>query len=191
MDTSIESEDSMVRIRPSITTSISSQVIRSRPTSLLSMAPEKEPLIFDVNLVGAPPEVEQLVEHIKTVAEQFLYHWKTFPICKFSRSMHILCISIQFNSSRNLLNKILMISVLPQPLSGKYDIGSMLINQQQPSSLQQSIQMQNARNKCRPINLRDLFIAPPFDELDAVAMDGIGEPRRLTNSQLKSLRERG
>lgn len=84
MDTSIESEDSMARIRPSIATSISSQVTRSRPTSLLSLAPEKEPLTFDVNLVGAPPEVEQLVEHIKTVAEQFLYHWKTFPICKCS-----------------------------------------------------------------------------------------------------------
>lgn len=45
--------------------------------------------------------------------------------------------------------------------------------------------------KNRPINLRDLFIAPPFDELDAVAMDGSGEPRRLTHSQLKTLRERG
>lgn len=64
--------------------------------------------------------------------------------------------------------------------------------QHQPSSLQQPTQLQNNnRNKCRPINLRDLFIAPPFDELDAVAMDGIGEPRRLTNSQLKSLRDRG
>lgn len=41
------------------------------------------------------------------------------------------------------------------------------------------------------MNLRDLFIMPPFDELDAVAADGSGEPRRLTNSQLKSLRERG
>lgn len=77
MDTSIESEDSMARMRPSSTTS---QVARSRPTSLLSLVPEKEPLTFNLNLVGAPPEVEQLVEHIKTVAEQFLYHWKTFPI---------------------------------------------------------------------------------------------------------------
>lgn len=51
--------------------------------------------------------------------------------------------------------------------------------------------MQSSRNKSRPINLRDLFIAPPFDELDAVATDGTGEPRRLTNSQLKSLRDRG
>ena len=53
----------------------------SRPSSLLG--PEKEPIKFQINLVGAPPEVEQLIEHIKDVASQFLYHWKTFPISKF------------------------------------------------------------------------------------------------------------
>ncbi|XP_072932256.1 uncharacterized protein [Epargyreus clarus] len=54
----------------------------SRPNSLLlePPAPEREPLRFDVQLVGAPPEVEQLVNNIKQVAEDFLYHWKTFPI---------------------------------------------------------------------------------------------------------------
>lgn len=54
----------------------------SRPNSLLLEAPppEREPLRFDVQLVGAPPEVEQLVNNIKQVAEDFLYHWKTFPI---------------------------------------------------------------------------------------------------------------
>ncbi|CAB3253888.1 unnamed protein product [Arctia plantaginis] len=54
----------------------------SRPNSLLLEAPppEREPLHFDVQLVGAPPEVEQLVNNIKQVAEDFLYHWKTFPI---------------------------------------------------------------------------------------------------------------
>lgn len=55
---------------------------RSRPTSLVPLVPEKEALVFSVNLTGAPPEVESLIEHIKLVAEQFLYHWKTFPICK-------------------------------------------------------------------------------------------------------------
>lgn len=45
--------------------------------------------------------------------------------------------------------------------------------------------------KSKPINLRDLFVAPPFDELDAVAMDGTGEPKRLTNTQLRAIRERG
>lgn len=48
-----------------------------------SLHPEREPIRFDVTLVGAPPEVEQLVNNIKQVAEQFLYHWKTFPISKF------------------------------------------------------------------------------------------------------------
>lgn len=49
----------------------------------------------------------------------------------------------------------------------------------------------SSNRKSRPINLRDLFIAPPFDELDAVAADGSGEPRLLNNNQLRSLRERG
>lgn len=91
MDTSIESEDSMARIRPTLTSSSTSSKPRSRPASLLAMAPEKEPVTFTVNLIGAPPEVEQLVEHIKTVAEQFLYHWKTFPICKFNQSFSKCC----------------------------------------------------------------------------------------------------
>lgn len=51
-----------------------------RPQTLL--APEREPIEFNINLVGAPAEVEQLVEQIKSVAEQFLYHWKSFPIGK-------------------------------------------------------------------------------------------------------------
>lgn len=69
----------------------------ARPTSLYPLRPndsgiighdvlqpEREPIRFDVALVGAPPEVEQLVNNIKQVAEQFLYHWKTFPISKYS-----------------------------------------------------------------------------------------------------------
>ncbi|XP_058129825.1 uncharacterized protein LOC131272187 isoform X2 [Anopheles coustani] len=114
-----------------------------RPTSLLP--PEKEPVNFQINLIGAPPEVEQLIEHIKAVAEQFLYHWKTFPI-------------MGGGSNVNMQNSL---------------VGS------------------SGSRKTRPINLRDLFIAPPFDELDAVAADGTGEPRLLTNAQLRSLRERG
>lgn len=59
------------------------QSIRSRPTSLLSPPiPEKEPISFEVNLVGAPVEIQKLVEHVKVVAESFLYHWKSFPIRK-------------------------------------------------------------------------------------------------------------
>lgn len=62
---------------PAVFMPSTNQVI-SRPNSLLG--PDKEPVSFSINLVGAPPEVEQLVDHIKSVAEQFLYHWKTFPI---------------------------------------------------------------------------------------------------------------
>ncbi|XP_043281762.1 uncharacterized protein [Venturia canescens] len=104
--------------------------------------PEKEPVEFDVShLRGAPAEVESLVHSIKDVAQQFLYHWRTFPI------------------------------VLPPPLSTCTDGEDTLVRKKH--------------------HLRDLFVAPSFDELDAVAVDSKGEPRRLTNKQLESIRERG
>lgn len=103
---------------------------------------QKEPVEFDIShLRGAPAEVETLVYNIKEVAQQFLYHWRTFPI------------------------------VLPPPLSSCTEGDDTL-----------------ARKK---YHLRDLFVAPSFDELDAVAVDSKGEPRRLTNKQLESIRERG
>ncbi|XP_071579554.1 uncharacterized protein [Temnothorax nylanderi] len=106
------------------------------------LQPEKEPVEFDTShLRGAPAEVEALVHNIKEVAQQFLYHWRTFPI------------------------------VLPPPLSSCTEGEDTL-----------------ARKK---YHLRDLFVAPSFDELDAVAVDSKGEPRRLTNKQLESIRERG
>ncbi|XP_058821698.1 uncharacterized protein LOC131683602 isoform X2 [Topomyia yanbarensis] len=132
-----------------------------RPNTLLP--PEKEPVQFQINLIGAPPEVEQLIEHIKAVAEQFLYHWKTFPIN------------------------------LPTPLSSSPG-GGVGNGGGGGGAIVSSININNMagiNRKSRPINLRDLFIAPPFDELDAVAADGTGEPRLLNNSQLRSLRERG
>ncbi|XP_043500875.1 uncharacterized protein LOC122523280 isoform X1 [Polistes fuscatus] len=106
------------------------------------LQPEKEPVEFDTShLRGAPAEVEALVHNIKDVAQQFLYHWRTFPI------------------------------ILPPPLS---------TNTEGEDTL--------ARKKH---HLKDLFVAPSFDELDAVAVDSKGEPRRLTNKQLESIRERG
>lgn len=41
------------------------------------------------------------------------------------------------------------------------------------------------------LNFQDLFMAPSFDELDAVAVDTKGEPRRLTHKQLECIKERG
>lgn len=43
----------------------------------------------------------------------------------------------------------------------------------------------------RPTFVKDMFITPNFNELDVVAVDSSGEPRRLTGKQLESLRERG
>lgn len=75
-----------------LTTSQSAQQLR--PLSLAG--PEREPVQFTVNLVGAPEEVEQLIQQIKTVAEQFLYHWKTFPIGKFySRILNLVILEIR------------------------------------------------------------------------------------------------
>lgn len=81
MDSPVELEDSLARVHPNPTSSTSTRQ-HSRPTSVLEITPYKEPIKFTVNLIGAPVEVEELVEHIKHVAEQFLYHWKTFPIGK-------------------------------------------------------------------------------------------------------------
>nr|CAH7734906.1 unnamed protein product [Callosobruchus chinensis] len=135
----------------------------NRPTSLYPLRlndsgivghdplqPEREPIVFEVNLVGAPPEVEQLVNNIKQVAEQFLYHWKTFPI------------------------------ILPSPVSQCDSFNT--------SQVSSDGSLGRTKNK---YHLRDLFIATSFDELDAVAVDGKGEPRKLTNKQLEYIRERG
>lgn len=168
-----------------------------RPLSLIG--PEREPVQFHVNLLGAPPEVEQLVDHIKTVAEQFLYHWRSFPIGNIFRSYIYFDIKLYFSG--------ILIVVLPQPLSAFTapptqrntpnchltssgnsscasggDVGVGVVNNNSAGI---------RKTPSRPFHLRDLFVSPPFDELDAVASDNNGEPRRLTNSQLKTLRENG
>ncbi|XP_060522143.1 uncharacterized protein LOC132699446 isoform X2 [Cylas formicarius] len=135
----------------------------NRPTSLFplksndsglvgpdTIQPEREPIKFEVNLIGAPPEVKQLVCNIKQVAEQFLYHWKTFPI------------------------------ILPSPLSQCDSFPT--------SQVSSDGSLARCKNK---FHLRDLFIAPSFDELDAVAVDNKGEPRRLSGKQLEYIKERG
>ncbi|XP_076309082.1 uncharacterized protein LOC143224723 isoform X2 [Tachypleus tridentatus] len=45
--------------------------------------------------------------------------------------------------------------------------------------------------KPKPLNLRDLFLTPSFDEIEAVAVDIKGEPRRLNEKQLRSIRAEG
>lgn len=138
------------------------------------MQPEREPLKFDVNLIGAPPEVEQLVNNIKQVAEQFLYHWKTFPISKFYERK---CCEKFYN--------FFSVQVLPNPIFQKD-----LLPPSQICS-DGSLGRYKLKYHLRELYLRDLFVAPSFDELDAVAVDCKGEPRKLTGKQLESIRERG
>ena len=78
-----------------------------------------------------------------------------------------------------------IISDLPRPISNATITASNI------QAGQVNASNVGTNRKSKGINLRDLFIMPPFDELDAVAADNNGEPRRLTNSQLKSLKERG
>ncbi|KFB52051.1 AGAP004423-PA-like protein [Anopheles sinensis] len=134
-----------------------------RPTSLLP--PEKEPVNFQINLIGAPPEVEQLIEHIKAVAEQFLYHWKTFPIN------------------------------LPTPLSispgGGVGNGagqtSLTVSGGSNVNMQNSLVGSSGSRKTRPINLRDLFIARPstswMREFEVPSLNFPGQVHRWRLSQ--------
>nr|XP_024217346.1 uncharacterized protein LOC106677266 isoform X2 [Halyomorpha halys] len=137
---------------------------RPAPYPYDTSLPEKEPLKFDVQLKGAPEEIVQLVQNIKQVGEQFLYHWKTFPII--------------LPSPVNALDP-------NGPISSSADIPYITGGAGEGSSTL------GRRCGSRPNSLRDLFVTPSFDELDAVAIDTSGEPRRLTAKQLEALRERG
>lgn len=79
------------------------------------------------------------------------------------------------------------LTAIPNPIYGSTNS----LTQINTSAHQNDPIQSQSHRKNRIFSLRDLFIAPSFDELDAVAMDGIGEPRRLTLSQLKTLRDRG
>ncbi|XP_014234034.1 uncharacterized protein LOC106657177 isoform X1 [Trichogramma pretiosum] len=127
------------------------------------LQPEKEPVEFDCrHLRGAPAEVESLVRNIEQVAQQFLYHWKTFPI------------------------------VLPVGLSSQQHQQQQQHNNVVAANNGEDSLVRGASKKYhQQYHLRDMFVAPSFDELDAVAVDVKGEPRRLTNKQLESIRERG
>jgi hypothetical protein len=73
-----------------------------------------------------------------------------------------------------------LIQVLPTPASYKDSFP--------PSQISSDGSLGRFKSK---YHLRDLFVAPSFDELDAVAVDCKGEPRKLTGKQLECIRERG
>jgi hypothetical protein len=105
------------------------------------MEPEKEALYFELPIDHLEPEMVEVMENIKQLAESLLYHWKSFPI-----------------------------SLPPSITDGVAADG----------------------DSTKPIiTFKDLFLAPTFDELELVAVDGKGEPRKLSDKQLTSVREMG
>ena len=60
-----------------------------------------------------------------------------------------------------------------------------------PIALPPSLAPEDRSKKTAQYHLRDCFVAPNFDELDSVAVDVKGEPRRLNGKQLECIRERG
>ena len=65
-----------------------------------------------------------------------------------------------------------------------------------PIVLPQPIMMQNDANlgsgsKKKPIGIKDLFTAPNFNELEAVATDSKGKPKKLSHEQIESIHRSG
>ncbi|XP_018011416.1 uncharacterized protein LOC108668684 [Hyalella azteca] len=110
------------------------------------LEPQREQLTFNITTEGLPPESLALLEHIKQVAENVLYHWKTFPVA------------------------------LPPPLAVQADV---------------SPRTGGTKNSTKPLILRDAFVPPSFDELDAVAVDSKGDPKQLDATHLSSIRKTG
>ena len=46
-------------------------------------------------------------------------------------------------------------------------------------------------SKKKPVKIRDLFVEPDFHELDAVATDSKGEPKKLNQAQLECIQRTG
>ncbi|XP_064104875.1 uncharacterized protein LOC135214466 isoform X2 [Macrobrachium nipponense] len=144
--------------------------------------PEREQLTFEVDTEGFTPETAALVEHIKQVAEDVLYHWKTFPLHLPSH------VAVQNDPASTAS-------------SGNFGGGG---NGNGGGGAGGGGGTGGGGNlvgggnggvglfgRARPLILRDVFVTPSFDELDAVAVDSKGDPRRLSNHHLHSIREKG
>nr|XP_045593779.1 uncharacterized protein LOC123755315 isoform X1 [Procambarus clarkii] len=132
--------------------------------------PEREQLSFEVNTEGLPPDTAALLDQIKQVAEDVLYHWKTFPL-------H-----------------------LPPPVAVHHDptsttssgnFGVVGVGNGGAGLGTGGSSAAGGGGRAKPLALREVFVVPSFDELDAVAVDSKGDPRRLSNHHLHSIREKG
>ena len=114
------------------------------------------------------PAMKPLLDLSRTV----LWHWKTFPI------------------------------ILPPPITAQSDqtqgehsilytnwscLAFLLYNISKSSICSGNTSM----TRKKTINIRDLFIEPNFNELEAVSTDSKGAPKKLNHSQLESLRSSG
>ncbi|XP_041363220.1 uncharacterized protein LOC121378908 [Gigantopelta aegis] len=108
-----------------------------------STEPQREPLHFRYDSSKVSPEMGEVMESIKWLAESLLFHWKTFPI------------------------------VLPQ------------------SSADVRAADGDGSNEESKLGLKDLFIAPSFDELEEVAKNKAGNLKKLNDKQLASIWNKG
>ncbi|XP_037776345.1 uncharacterized protein LOC119573262 isoform X2 [Penaeus monodon] len=143
----------------------------------------REHLVFDVDTEGLPPETAALVEQIKEVAENVLYHWKTFPL-------HLpppVAVQNDPTSTASAGNFAVGNGGAGTgaggvgPLGGGGGGGGAVNGGGNGGG----------GGRAKPLVLRDVFVTPSFDELDAVAVDSKGDPRRLSNHHLHSIREKG
>ncbi|KAG7173436.1 hypothetical protein Hamer_G023461, partial [Homarus americanus] len=128
----------------------------------------REQLSFEVNTEGLPPDTAALLDQIKQVAEDVLYHWRTFPL-------HLpppVAVQHDSASSGNFVGV------------GNGGTGLGTGGGGGPGGGGGGV-------RAKPLVLRDVFVVPSFDELDAVAVDSKGDPRRLSNHHLHSIREKG
>ena len=78
--------------------------------------------------------------------------------------------------------------ILPPPITLQADQ-----NQGQQKIVNSNCKINVLGSMCRKktINIRDLFIEPNFNELEAVSTDSKGGPKKLNQAQLESLRRTG
>jgi hypothetical protein len=48
--------------------------------------PKRSPIRFNINASGEPSELDEFVSQIQTIAEQYLYHWDSFPFGESRRN---------------------------------------------------------------------------------------------------------
>jgi len=117
--------------------------------------------IIRIDITGINPEVRDTMVPLLELTETKLWKWKTFPI------------------------------ILPEPLTLQPESEE---SEEEPSGSEQSEPQEdegNSNSRRKTINIRDLFIEPNFHELDAVSTDSKGEPKKLNQSQLESVRMTG